>query len=56
MPLKSAGPWISSSSLNNTELLFRQTALAGRTEEEQEKYDTGRLKILPDMILATAKL
>ncbi len=31
-------------------------ALVGRAEEEQEKYDIGRLKILPDIILATAKL
>ena len=31
-------------------------ALVGRTEEEQRRYDTGRLKILPDMILATAKM
>jgi len=37
-------------------LTFRQTALVGRTEEEQEKYDIGHLKILPDIILATAKL
>lgn len=29
-------------------------ALVGRTEEEQEKYDKGREKILPDMILAIA--
>ena len=56
MPRKSAQPWISSSKLNNPELTFRQTALVGRTEEEQEKYDIGRLKILPDIILATAKL
>ena len=31
-------------------------ALVGRTEEEQRRYDIGRLKILPDMILAAAKM
>ena len=56
MPTKSVGHWINSSRPNNPELTFRQTALVGRTEDEQEKYDTGRLKALPDMILATAKL
>lgn len=30
-------------------------ALVGRTEEEEEKYDYGRRKILPDMILKVAK-
>ncbi len=29
-------------------------ALVGRTKEEQEKYDNGRNKVLPDMIIALA--
>ncbi len=30
------------------------TALVGRTEEEQRRYDEGRKKVLPDLILALA--
>lgn len=29
-------------------------ALVGRTEEEEEKYDEGRNRVLPDMILTVA--
>lgn len=30
-------------------------ALVGRTEAEQERYNVGRMKVLPDMIFAVAK-
>ena len=32
------------------------TALVGRTEEEEERYDYGRKTVLPDMILTLAEM